>query len=254
MRRLQSSPPIDYLLHEPEGAARTLLLVHGSERDPAGMLAAFVPFAERHRLRLVAPLFPASLGEPGNEDGYKFLVEDGVSYLGLADTLLAEVGAGQGLLLFGFSGGAQFAHRYLLFNAARVSAAVIGAPGTVTLLDPALPWWTGIADAERVFGRPVDLEALRRTRLLLMVGEADRGSHQIVRRPGDRYWMQGADRAGPTRPDRLRALWRSLAENGVAAEIELVPGAGHALAPMLPATFAFFERALTSTNGGGSEP
>ena len=44
---------------------------------------------------------------------------------------------------FGFSGGAQFAHRFLYIHPGRLRAVSLGAPGLVTMLDETRAWWVG---------------------------------------------------------------------------------------------------------------
>ena len=72
--------------------------------------------------------------------------------------ILAFTGAAAGpFYLFGFSGGAQFAHRYVLAHPDRVAAAGIGAAGWYTFPDSATPYPYGL-------GRGAGQQPLREAR------------------------------------------------------------------------------------------
>ena len=75
--------------------------------------------------------------------------------------------------LFGYSGGGQFVNRYALLHPETLWAVSIGAPGSVTLLDPEQDWWVGVRDAQARFGKAVDAEALRKVAVHMIVGKAD---------------------------------------------------------------------------------
>lgn len=121
-----------------------LIAVHGSARDHLQTRDAFDDLAARQDINVFAPLFPADVTHPGYSDGYKFLREPGIDYAMLLESMVAAFRArfalgSQPAYLFGFSGGAQFALRYALVAAGKLSGAVIAAPGAVTLLDTELP-------------------------------------------------------------------------------------------------------------------
>jgi hypothetical protein len=97
----------------------------------------------------------------------------------------------------------------------------------VTLLDPERDWWLGIRDLEPRFGIRFDREALARIPVQMVVGEADLETWEITHKPGGTYWMEGANDAGATRPERLRALQRSFEAAGVQVRFDLVPGVSH---------------------------
>jgi pimeloyl-ACP methyl ester carboxylesterase len=224
-----------YALTSPRvpGVARGLLVtVHNSVRWYHANLLGFRAFAERHGLFMLAPIFPAGLLGRDDEDCYKFLLERGVRHDLVLNAMVEEaaqtVGCdGSKFLLHGYSGGAQFVHRYLLLHPGRVRAAAIGAPGAVTLIDDEVDWWGGVRDLHERFGQTLDLDALRRVPIQLVVGENDTEVEPLRVQPPSRFWRSDAERLNASRIDRLQAFRRSLAEAGVASEFEVMRGLLH---------------------------
>ncbi|HEY8613812.1 MAG TPA: alpha/beta hydrolase, partial [Roseomonas sp.] len=105
--------------------------------------------------------------------------------------------------------------------------ACIGASGSVTLLDPDRDWWVGIRNLKEVFGIDFDREALAKVPVQMLVGDADLETWEITHKPGGTYWMEGANDAGRTRPERLKALQKSFEAAGVQVRFDLVPGVAH---------------------------
>src|SRR5690606_14710605 len=127
---------------------------------------------------VLAPLFPVGVLGDENRNGYKYIQEQDIRYDLVLLAMVREVEARLAVtfprfMMFGFSGGGHFVHRFALLHPERVSAVCVGAPGSVTLLDDGRDWWVGIRDAKERFGRAVDLEALRNVRVLAVVGAAD---------------------------------------------------------------------------------
>jgi pimeloyl-ACP methyl ester carboxylesterase len=129
--------------------------------------------------------------------------------------------------LFGYSGGGQFANRFALLHPGRLWAASIGAPGSVTLLDPERDWWVGIRNLSDVFGIGFDAEALTKIPVQMIVGAADLETWEITHKEGGKQWMPGANDAGRTRPERLAALRESFERAGVKVRFDLLPGVAH---------------------------
>jgi pimeloyl-ACP methyl ester carboxylesterase len=134
---------------------------------------------------------------------------------------------GERFFLHGYSGGGQFVHRYLLLHPGRVRAASVGAPGAVTLLDEAQPWWGGTADVHERFGHPLDLAAVREVPVQLVVGSDDTDTRGLREQPPSRFWPSDQERRGAHRIARLQALQRSLQAIGTRTSFELMPGVGH---------------------------
>jgi hypothetical protein len=97
----------------------------------------------------------------------------------------------------------------------------------VTLLDPNRDWWVGTRNFASIFGKDIDMDALRRVPVHMIVGAADLETWEITHRPGGRHWMPDANVAGLTRPERLESLRRSFEAAGVDVKLETVPGVSH---------------------------
>jgi dienelactone hydrolase len=254
---LASDPRFSYCLYVPQGgphpgASRPLVVaVHHSLRNFMQCRDLFADFAQQHGLVVLAPLFPIGVLGNGDPDGYKYLIEDGLRYDLILDAMIEAAARDTGcdrerLCLFGYSGGGHFAHRYLLLHAARLRAVSIGAPGQVTTLDPALDWWAGVRDVESRFGIPIDVQALQRVPVQLLIGEHDRGTGELSHAEGSRYWRPQPQRHGDNRFERLQALRDALQDAGVETCFEQLPGVHHddGTEPAVAAAQAFFLRHL----------
>lgn len=215
--------------------APLVVVVHGSERGYQATCRAFLGMAQTMPMSILAPHFPVGPGEPGYEDGYKFLAEQGIDYVAVLMGMVEQfnrqvIATAPEFYLFGFSGGAQFAHRFAYFEARHLAGLVVSAPGTVTLADMETEWWPGLAGAETVTGRKPDLAALRRIPVAVTVGAEDIVAGLIRRDPGMRNGSVHADMAGTTRVARARSLHQSLRRNDIASQFVEIGGAGHDLA------------------------
>lgn len=176
-RSLAADPDFRYYAYVPEEcgpSTRLFVAVHGVTRNADEHAAAFAPFAAAHDAMLVAPLF-----EPRRFGRYQRLGQGrGERPDRALDTLVAEVTALAGLrprplLLFGFSGGGQFVHRYAMAYPHRVERIAVGAPGWFTFPDPGIPFPRGVLPTKAlpdVAFRPYDFLGVP---ALVMVGEHD---------------------------------------------------------------------------------
>jgi pimeloyl-ACP methyl ester carboxylesterase len=245
-------PRFSYALAVPShGAVPGLLVtVHNSVRWYELNLHEFRPFGQGHGYVVMAPVFPADL-RGGSSDGYKFLLESGERHDLVLNAMVEEVAQATGcdasrFLLHGYSGGAQFVHRYLLLHPGRVRAAAIGAPGAVTLLDEELDWWGGVRDVPQRFGLGLDLAALRKVPIQLVVGDGDTEVTPLREQPPSRFWRSDEERLGASRIDRLRAFQRSLEAADVTSEFTLMPGLAHGEGdgPSIALAERFFDEVL----------
>jgi len=249
-------PRFSYCLYVPAGyrsggvRPELLVVVHGSPRTFMEFRDHFQDFGEACNTLILCPLFPVGVNGDGNADGYKYLSEAGVRYDEVLLDMVAEVKERWGLSsdrfgLFGFSGGAQFANRFLLLRPQSLWAASLGAPGSVTLVDDRRDWWVGVRDLRERFGSALDIDALRRVPVQTLVGAADLDTEEITHREGGRYFMPGANEAGISRPQRLEALRRSLCQAGVTVTHEVVTGVGHDPWPIMARAKSFLASQLS---------
>lgn len=233
-----SDPRFSYSLYVPDSAvarsARTKLIVavHGTGRRFEDTLKTLAQFGRWKDCIILCPLFPAGVSGDRNIDGYKYLTEGELRYDRVLISMVEEVARRYQLdfskfMLCGFSGGGHFAHRFLLLHPDRLSACSIGAPGSVTLIDADKPWWIGTKDVRELFGKSIDLDALKQVPLHLAVGSVDLETWQITHHPDSKYFMPGANDSGRTRPERLTALKNSLESHGIRCRFEMLPGSAH---------------------------
>jgi pimeloyl-ACP methyl ester carboxylesterase len=253
---LQCDKRFSYCLYVPRAYAPAdprrlpvLALVHGSDRRPQHLRDEFAAFCEEQECIALAPLFPAGIEAPGEFDGYKYLGGGDLRYDRVLLAMLDEVQAVYGartsrFLLFGFSGGAHFAHRFLLLHPGRLLAVSIAAPGAVTLLDGRRDWPAGIRGIDRLFGADPDLPQLARVPIQLVVGSLDTDTSGIAISTDHPAWVEGVNDQGVSRVRRLEAFRDSLASAGVAARYEVVSGGRHDLADVVPPAKRFLSQVL----------
>ena len=228
---------------------RLCVLIHGTGRTPSVYRDLFADFAEANQAIIMAPLFPAGIIEPGELANYKFIDFQGIRYDHVLNFMVEEVAARFRLtenrfLLFGFSGGGHFAHRFAYLHPDNLLGVSVGAPGMVTLIDDSLPWWRGTSDLVQRFGIGIDLDRLRRLPVQMVIGDEDLETWEITIKPGSRFWMEGANDAGETRIDRLNSLRDNFVANGIAVRFDRVPGVGHNGYAVLGPVHEFFAEIL----------
>ena len=221
--------------YEEHGSTRYPLavLVHGSRRDATGLRDEFIDFAEANQCVLLAPLFPCGIEERGEQHNYKQIAYRGIRYDLVLLDMVEEVSQAyrvdtERFLMHGFSGGGQFAHRFFYLHPKRLLGVSIGAPGIVTLPDPRKPWWIGVDRMEERFGRAFDLAAMRDVSTQCVVGADDVETWDVIVAPSSSNWMEGVNDTGETRVERLRALERAFAQQGIRTRFDVVPGVAHA--------------------------
>lgn len=221
-------PHIDTAKHPME----LVVIMHGTGRAFVEYRDAFAEFARWNDCIVLCPLFPVGPLGDGNRDGFKQLREGDIRYDDILLDMVAEVGEKFGRTfktfgLFGYSGGGQFVNRFAYLHPERLWAVSIGAPGSVTLLDPSQDWWVGVRNAEARFGKRIDIDALKQVAVHMIVGKADLETWEITHREGGKFYMPGANDAGKTRPERLESLRRSFEAAGVKAVLDVVDNVPH---------------------------
>lgn len=226
------------------------VIVHGTERGMLSYRDAFADFAEENGVIVLCPLFPANICFPGDLSSYKMLRAGDLHYDAVMLDMIEEMReryriAGDRVMMYGFSGGGHFTHRFLFLHPERLLAASIGAPGVVTLLDFDHDFWVGVRDFEEKFGKKIDVEAMRRVAVQMVIGGNDLETWEITITPDDAWWMPGADLAGANRNDRIRSLKASLEKHGIDVRLDVVAGVAHDDRDLISRVKEFFAKALS---------
>lgn len=213
-RALNSDSAQEYILYLPQSAgprAPVLVSLHGLSRNAHEHAATFTSACDEHGAVMVVPIFTEEvhkdyqrLGRKGRGERadlmlHRVLTE--VESLTRADT--------SKLFLFGFSGGAQFAHRYLMAHPGRVARAVVAGSGWYTFPDTRQRFPYGIRPVRTLEGVAFDPEQFLRIPVQVIVGTEDTQLHNV--RSTERTVAQ----QGATRLDRARnwvAAMRKAAE------------------------------------------
>ncbi|MCG8443790.1 MAG: hypothetical protein MI723_18465 [Caulobacterales bacterium] len=226
-----------------------LVSVHGTLREQARYRDFFSEFAEYNHCIVLAPLFPCNVFGDGAMTGYKYILERDVRYDRVLIEMVDEARAflnvrNPKFLLFGFSGGGQFAHRFALLQPERLQGVSIGAPGSVTNPVSGRPYWVGTADFEERFGRAFDPKRLEGLPIHLVIGADDAATWEITHRPGDPTYMEGANEAGASRQERLDTLARGFEACGAHVTVDRVDGVAHNSEHLVPFAKRFFIETL----------
>lgn len=235
--------------------ASLIVLVHGSSRNPRAYRDEFAEFAEARGCFLLAPLFPMNLADPVPDEQYKYLVGEQLRYdialLSMIDEFSAITGTSfSEVLMFGFSGGAQFAHRFFYVHPGALSGLSIGSPGFITLTTTEHDWWLGLRNLKALFGVELDEEAMRCVPVQLICGADDNIDYEIYSRQELGMDAPAYRGYGKNRIQRINALRRAYDEIGVSSELALVPQAKHELMPIAKAAKPFFDRCLAQSQVG----
>lgn len=229
---LEKGQPSCLLSLPPQLGPRTPLMisVHGVTRQPIEHLLAFAPLAARAGAALLVPYFSET-----QHRRYQQLVHPRRGER--ADLALIEmaqhVAERHGLErerwhLFGYSGGAQFVHRFAMLHPHRVAALGVGAAGWYTLPDPELPYPQGLQGAAFLLGRALALPQFLKLPMRVWVGERDNEPDRHLRDDPMIEARQGAHRLDRAR-HWVAAVEARASACGVVPDIalEVLPRAGH---------------------------
>lgn len=206
---------------DPEREHSLLVVIHGQSRGAERYAELFQPVADRLGYVLLAPLFPETVRY--QELGLGGEQRTDLRVLALVDEVAEALSVrARPFDLFGYSGGGQFAHRFLYVWPERLRTVVIGAPGTVTVPDPRQPWSIGVRGLARLSGNRFDLEAVRRPRVMLLVGSEDLDLEGLNQSPR-------AMRTGSSRLGRARSLHAAWQVAGIQHEYLEMPNVKHGL-------------------------
>lgn len=216
--------------------------IHGTSRRMAALQVdeQLPKLADEIGFAVLAPLFPAGIEGPNDISSFKVLHTDSLRSDFELLNILDEVAYRwpgidtTRIYLSGFSGGGQFAHRFLYLHPDRVAAASIGAPGRVTYPDKSKSWPQGVsnvANVGEIFNTTVNMTSLNEVSLQFVVGEKDTEIHG-----SSKFWewlgevMGSADDLPPmneSRLDTVKKLRDTWTEAGVDSLLTIVPGVAH---------------------------
>lgn len=203
----QGDPRFAYRLFVPEDVRddeaplALWVFVHGTGRHVDLYLDGFAELARSRRAVVMTPLFPAGTHGPDDFYNYQRLESGGVRYDEVLLGMVDEVGHRWNVdtstfFLHGFSGGGQFANRFVLRHHGRLSAVSIGAPGATVLPTGPLPI-------------PVQV----------LVGSLDDDPADI--------WSPAASGPAQGRLTKARLLAEALRAHGTEVRFDVVEGVGH---------------------------
>lgn len=198
---------------------RIMSFVHGTGRTMERYRSLFSDFADRNHLILIFPMFPGGLMERDNFNSYKLLADQGIRYDSIFLSMIDEMAQRfpvdkEKIFLYGWSGGAQFAHRFLYVHPERLAGVAVGAPGRITYLDPETDYYWGTRNFREIFDKELDLEQIKRVPVKLMVGEHDTR-------------FLGESPRGNNRMERIRNLMKNYQEHQIPVSLEVIPGIEH---------------------------
>ena len=210
----------------PDTNLAPLVAVHGIKRGAYEQAVVFSRVVAESGRIVIAPLFDAD-----RWPRYQLAVRGGRADRALNE-LVSGITAAYGLRselfhLFGFSGGAQFAHRYAMLHSSRLRSLNVCAAGWYTFPDETrFPrgfggdgWGKRLAEAQTAFLQlPISVT----------VGELDQRRDRSLRRSAELDAQQGRtrrDRAARWRASLLRAGEQRGLE--VDASFSLIPGCAH---------------------------
>jgi pimeloyl-ACP methyl ester carboxylesterase len=234
----QFQPPQVYFAYIPSSGARqapVFVTVHGLSRNAREHAELFAPYCEEQGVVLVAPLFTEEytrdfqrLGRQGRGARADLILE----------TILEEFSMTTGadttkLHLFGFSGGAQFAHRFAMAHPHRVARAVVTSAGWYTFPDGEVRYPYGVRASRDLPDVRFDAEEFLQVPITVIVGDQDVTSEDL--RNSDRVNRQ----QGANRLERARN-WVSAMHAAARAHrleplvtFESIPGGDHAFGNLM---------------------
>lgn len=235
-----SDRPINVRYHVPANQpnAPILFLMHGNSRNAQGYFDTMLKQAKKYNFILIVPEFDAkqypsrdyhrggivdAQNKVRNREEWTFsMIEP------LFDYVKKHTGnTSSGYLLYGFSAGSQFVHRYVMFNPdSRIIRAVSVAAGTYTMPDYHTNYSYGLKGVDLP---QKDLNKFFAKDFMVAVGEAD-----TVLSRSDLVKTPVANRQGRDRVERAQTFYNRAKEMAEKQKVpfnwrpvRLIPNAGH---------------------------
>ncbi|MCP4005009.1 MAG: hypothetical protein GY725_12515 [bacterium] len=218
-RILQADPGQEYLLYTPSSAGAEpplVVSVHGVSRNAHEHARLLSAYSEMYGTILVVPFFSEEqhrdyqrLGRIGQGKRADLALN-----MILADVAQVSGWAAEQFYLFGFSGGAQFAHRYAMAHPHRVASAVFAAAGWYTMPSPNRRFPYGTRPSKKLPGLIFDAEEFLCVPMTVLVGVDDTGSSGLRR--GERLDRE----QGTNRVERAHSFVAAMKESAGAHHLE----------------------------------
>src|SRR5687767_12556083 len=176
-RALRNDPTTEYYCYAPASSkegSRVLAVIHGISGRALDYAQIFAPYCEDHGVVLLVPHFAEHhrdfqrLGRQGRGPRADEILHQCLSEVGT----LTGANVGE-IYLFGYSAGAQFAHRYMMAHPHRVARAVLAAAGWYTFPDPEQRFPYGIRRPKRLPGIRFAPEEFLKVPVEVLIGGAD---------------------------------------------------------------------------------
>ena len=229
---------LEYFVFIPSSGAeksRVFVDVHGISRNIDEHARLFAPYCEAHGVTLVAPHFTQEKSKDYQRLGR---LGRGPRSDAALDSILEEIHEAIGapterIYLFGFSGGAQFAHRYAMAYPHRVARAVVAAAGWYTFPDRRTRFPYGTRRSQDLPEVRFDPEAFLQVPMTVIVGDRDITDIDLRRTPRVNR-QQGETRLERARNwvEAMRAAARSYRLEPLVT-LETIPGGDHGFASLM---------------------
>lgn len=240
-----------------------LVHIHGTSRDISASRRELVGFADSTPCAILTPLFPANINGPNDLNSYMYLrslsLRSDLALLSMLDEV-AYTWPGietEKVFLMGFSGGGQFAHRFLYLYPERLLAVSIGGPGNVTALDYQQNWPRGVADVVLLFNRCIHEGIIQNVTIQLVIGSEDVNGHGSAE---FQEWMRSMtmkqDANDPnsipkasksislpqkSRVDTLKQLHEMWKQHSINSQFDIVDGVPHSSAGVRECVLSFLQ-------------
>lgn len=257
-RSIAGTPAREYFLYIPHNVdadSPVVVLVHGIARNAAEHILRFQEQAELAGAILVAPLFvKETFGQYQQVIDQRTGTRADEALFDILGAVAAATGASvKRFYLFGFSGGAQFAHRFMMLYPERTAAIAIAAAGWYTFPDPELPYPYGTATSP-ILSRPFEPALFGSVPRHVIVGEQDLSRDESFRTTRKLDCMQGATRLARARSwfEAMDQVTRSSCGEAGRSRMTVLSGIGHSFTDAAQqedlATVVFREFFLLSSN------
>lgn len=233
---------------KPEQTTQLVIALHGMSGQGGVICRGLLNFAEQTGAVVLAPTFNYS---PDWQDPNTVASEDG-SLTGKLNEMIGDlepvVGTHfkQKIILYGFSRGAQLAHRFALLYPEKTLAVAALSAGSYTLPyktyagkdNKVMPFPFGVGDLRNYTSKPFDPAAFRKVHFMVEVGQDDNDPNQTPR-----AW----DALGKSRAERAETFYQTIKQMGLDAHLMLFPGTGHQESPaMRESALNFFQKVLAA--------